>query len=66
MLLRRCHYCGTGSGLPADDGHFKLPPDKRFKIRVLIPCYKVRFVRAKGRLKSGAQSARGLHACGTI
>lgn len=42
MLLRRCHYCGTGSGLPADDGHFKLPPEKRFKIRVLIPCYKVR------------------------
>jgi hypothetical protein len=42
MLLRRCHYCGTGSGLPADDGHWKLPSDKRFKVRVLIPCYKVR------------------------
>jgi hypothetical protein len=42
MLLRRCQYCGTGSGLPADDGHWKLPADKRFKVRVLIPCYKVR------------------------
>lgn len=41
MLLRRCHYAGTGSGLPADDGKTKLPDDKRFKIRVLVPCYKV-------------------------
>jgi hypothetical protein len=42
MLLRRCHYRGSGSGLPADDGHWKLPNNKRFKIRVLVPCYKVR------------------------
>lgn len=41
MLLRRCQYCGTGSGLPANNGHYRLPDSKRFKIRVLIPCYKV-------------------------
>jgi hypothetical protein len=41
MLVRRCHYRGTGSGLPADDGHWKLPNNKRFKIRVLVPCFKV-------------------------
>lgn len=41
MLLRRCTYVGSG-GLPSDDGKWKLPKHKRFVVRVLIPCYKVR------------------------
>jgi hypothetical protein len=41
MLLRRCTYFGSG-GLPPDDGRYKLPKDKRFTVRVLVPCYKVR------------------------
>jgi hypothetical protein len=41
MLLRRCIYVGT-EGLPLDDGRWKLPKDKRFTVRVLVPCYKVR------------------------
>jgi hypothetical protein len=40
MLLRRCTYVGSG-GLPPDDGRWKLPKDKRFTVRVLVPCYKV-------------------------
>jgi hypothetical protein len=43
MLLRRCTYVGSG-GLPPDDGRYKLPKDKRFIVRVLVPCYKVRFL----------------------
>ncbi len=41
MLLRRCTYAGRG-GLPTDNGRLKLPRDKRFVVRVLIPCYKAR------------------------
>lgn len=40
MLLRRCIACSDG--LPPDDGRWKLPHGKRFVVRVLIPCYKVR------------------------
>jgi hypothetical protein len=41
MLLRRCCYVGQ-DGLPPDNGRWKLPKDKRFTVRVLVPCYKVR------------------------
>lgn len=41
MLLRRCRYSGSGSGLPVDDGRWRLPDGKSFRIHVLIPCYKV-------------------------
>lgn len=29
-------------GLPVDDGRVIMPPEKRFHVRVLVPCYKVR------------------------
>lgn len=36
------HTESTGSpGLPADDGSLMLPPDKRFRVHVMVPCYKV-------------------------
>jgi hypothetical protein len=28
-------------GLPADDGRVVLPPEKRFNVHILVPCYKV-------------------------
>jgi hypothetical protein len=40
-LMNRCTYVGFG-GQPPDDGRYKLPKDKRFIVRVLVPCYKVR------------------------
>jgi hypothetical protein len=29
-------------GLPIDDGRVVLPADKRFRVHILVPCYKVR------------------------
>jgi hypothetical protein len=28
-------------GLPIDDGRVVLPADKRFRVHILVPCYKV-------------------------
>jgi hypothetical protein len=40
MLTRRT--VSTGSpGLPRDDGTVVLPQEKRFHVRILVPCYKV-------------------------
>ena len=37
------YTASTGSrGLPLDDGRVVLPPEKRFRVHVLVPCYKVR------------------------
>ena len=37
------HTAPTGSrGLPADDGVVILPPEKRFNVHILVPCYKAR------------------------
>ena len=41
MLFRYTASKGS-KGLPIDDGKVILPVDKRFHVRVLIPCYKVR------------------------
>jgi cellulose synthase/poly-beta-1,6-N-acetylglucosamine synthase-like glycosyltransferase len=48
----------TGSmGLPADDGRVILPPEKRFHVRVLIPCYK----ESMGVIKNTVNAALGAH-----
>lgn len=31
-------------GLPVDDGKVVLPPEKRFNVHILVPCYKVRLL----------------------
>lgn len=36
------HTQPSGSrGLPVDDGRVVLPPQKRFNVHMLVPCYKV-------------------------
>lgn len=41
-LLLPFHTLGSGSkGLPIDDGRVILPPEKRFRVHILVPCYKV-------------------------
>ncbi len=36
------HTASSGSrGLPLDDGRVVLPPQKRFNVHILVPCYKV-------------------------
>ena len=42
-LLLPFYTASSGSrGLPLDDGRVVLPADKRFRVHILVPCYKVR------------------------
>jgi hypothetical protein len=42
-LLLPLYTASSGSrGLPLDDGRVVLPPGKRFRVHILVPCYKVR------------------------
>jgi hypothetical protein len=41
-MLLPFHTLSSGSkGLPVDDGRVILPPEKRFRVHILVPCYKV-------------------------
>lgn len=41
-MLLPLHTASAGSrGLPLDDGRVVLPPEKRFRVHILVPCYKV-------------------------
>jgi hypothetical protein len=40
MLFRYTAPSGS-RGLPLDDGRVVLPPEKRFNVHILVPCYKV-------------------------
>lgn len=41
-LLLPFYTTSSGSkGLPIDDGRVVLPADKRFRVHILVPCYKV-------------------------
>jgi hypothetical protein len=40
MLWLRTAPSGS-RGLPVDDGRVVLPPEKRFNVHMLVPCYKV-------------------------
>lgn len=43
-MLLPFHTLSSGSkGLPVDDGRAILPPEKRFRVHILVPCYKVSF-----------------------
>ncbi|WIA20938.1 hypothetical protein OEZ85_005279 [Tetradesmus obliquus] len=40
-MLLPFHTLSSGSkGLPVDDGRAILPPEKRFRVHILVPCYK--------------------------
>lgn len=44
-MLLPFHTLSSGSkGLPVDDGRAILPPEKRFRVHILVPCYKVSFL----------------------
>jgi hypothetical protein len=44
-LMLPFYTSSSGSkGLPIDDGHVVLPADKRFRVHILVPCYKVCFL----------------------
>lgn len=42
MLLPFYTSSSGSKGLPIDDGRVVLPADKRFRVHILVPCYKVR------------------------
>jgi hypothetical protein len=45
-LMLPFYTSSSGSkGLPIDDGRVVLPADKRFRVHILVPCYKVRLAR---------------------
>lgn len=44
MLLPFATLSSGSKGLPIDDGKVILPPEKRFRVHILVPCYKVRSV----------------------
>jgi hypothetical protein len=41
FLLWRYTKPSGSRGLPPDDGRVVMPPDKRFNVHMLVPCYKV-------------------------
>ena len=44
-LMLPFYTSSSGSkGLPIDDGCVVLPADKRFRVHILVPCYKVCFL----------------------
>jgi hypothetical protein len=44
-MLLPFHTLSSGSkGLPVDDGRVILPPEKRFRVHILVPCFKVGLV----------------------
>lgn len=42
LLLPVATLPSGSRGLPVDDGRALLPPEKRFRVHILVPCYKVR------------------------
>lgn len=48
MLLPFQTLSSGSKGLPIDDGKVILPPEKRFRVHILVPCYKVRLTNEGG------------------
>lgn len=63
MLLPFQTLSSGSKGLPIDDGKVILPPEKRFRVHILVPCYKVGLGSVAGLLTAVYSATGHQHHC---